>query len=208
MRSAKNSKKLYLKVKGGVARTIAEVGEQFAWLGSALRASTRRHGLQYSIPLLRQQIVAPLQTQSYVLEFSTVDAESAQVSDGQCWHDLFVNPVIVKGFPIPSRHDPNTGVEMPLDMMASLIGSGKIDRFHGKAMIKGFSAILIPMKRSSDVLIWHLVANKEGGHISYTNDAILGAIDVKDEDLTSLRHVVGWCSRALFFAGKDCPTLA
>jgi len=74
----------------------------------------------------------------------------------QCWHALFSNPVIVRGFPIPRWSEPaGTGLEMPLNMMMSLARAVYII-FKSKVFIKGFPTMLVPTKRSADVMVWHL----------------------------------------------------
>jgi hypothetical protein len=39
---------------------------------------------------------------------------------------------VAKGFPVPRRPEPDLGLEMPLEMMAALTGSSKLDLFDSK----------------------------------------------------------------------------
>ncbi|KAL6849042.1 hypothetical protein ACO1O0_008572 [Amphichorda felina] len=105
--------------------------------------------------------------------------------NGQCWHDIFKNPVIVKGYPIPQRPEWSTGLEIPLNMMAGLARSQRLDRFRDKLYIKGFSTMLVPTKQIGDVICWHMIYNKDGSRISYLDDNVdqeqqIGRAQLKD----------------------------
>jgi hypothetical protein len=91
--------------------------------------------------------------------------EHLESSNGQCWHNMFRNPVVVKGYLIPRRSESDTGLEIPLNMMAGLARTQRADTFNGKLFIKGFSAMLIPTKRSGDLIIWHYLYKKNGNHL-------------------------------------------
>ena len=55
--------------------------------------------------------------------------------------------------------------------------------------------MLIPTKRSGDLIIWHYLYKKNGSHISYLdNNTIPHVENVSDFDLEKARHVVGGCS--------------
>jgi hypothetical protein len=93
-------------------------------------------------------------------------------------------------------------MEIPFKMMAGLARSDQVDYFNGKIFIKGFSTLLIPTRRSGDTLFWHLVYKKDGGRISYLESAVTHAENISNLNLTGLRHVLGWCSEAEFYAGR------
>lgn len=202
----------------GVAVSIAETGEQLAWLGAALRNSPRQRGPIHCTPVITNifQNSAPLY--SWGPRPSSTDItceigftmeevpEPLSAANGQCWHDIFKNPVVVKGYPIRRRLERNTGLEIPLNIMAGLARTRRVDRFDGKVYIKGFSTMLVPTKRNKDILCWHLIYNKDGGRISYLDDYMDQEQNVGRLDLESLRHVLGWCSEARFYAGTNCSS--
>ncbi|KAI0146413.1 hypothetical protein GGR57DRAFT_516852 [Xylariaceae sp. FL1272] len=73
--------------------------------------------------------------------------------------------------------------------------------FGGKTFIKGFSTMFIPIKRNEDTLVWHLIYNQDGSRISYLDGVHTATQYVSSVNLASLRHVLGWCSDAEFYAG-------
>ncbi|KAF5725137.1 Pfs NACHT ankyrin domain-containing protein [Fusarium mundagurra] len=90
----------------GVAATIAEIGEQLAWLGAAFRNSPEENKLVYCSPniaILQNDSPSPrFDTQpsreiTFKIQFAMERAEESRAINGQCWHALFKNSVIVKG---------------------------------------------------------------------------------------------------------------
>jgi hypothetical protein len=65
-------------------------------------------------------------------------ATSREGPPGQCWHNMFRNPVMVSGYPILTKHERRLGLEMPLNMIAELGGSERANEFDRKVFIKGF----------------------------------------------------------------------
>lgn len=116
---------------------------------------------------------------------------------------MFRNPLLVKGFPILRRPQPqlDTGLEMPLTMMSALANTRRIDEFNGEIFIKGFSTMLIPTDYSEGLIIWHWQYRTDGGHISYF-DTCVPHVSVKASEIEQSRNIVGWCSQADLFAGK------
>ncbi|KAJ2974973.1 hypothetical protein NUW58_g8490 [Xylaria curta] len=198
----------------GIAASIAETGEQLAWLAAALRTSPRRSGLVYCTPLITDILQNSALVRQPGLPPSSIEItcdigfEMEEVrqplssANGECWHDIFRNPVVVKGYPIRLRNEWNTGLEIPLNIMAGLARAQRVDRFNEKVYIKGFSTMLVPTKRNGDTVCWHLIYNKDGCRISYLDDYVDQEQHIGRLDLESLRHVLGWCSEATFYAGS------
>jgi hypothetical protein len=197
----------------GLADSIAEIGEQIAWISASLRTSHLSRGLLHCTPIIsRVSVKLPnLQTpQSKSRPNVTFDinilseevTKPVKPEDGQCWHNMFLNPVVVKGFPIRRKSEKNSGVEMTLDIMAGLARTNMLDEFKGMTFIKGFSTLLVPTQKVKETILWHLLYNEDGTRISF-NDHNLPHIErVSSLELTNSRHVVGWCSEARFFPGK------
>ncbi|RSL81845.1 hypothetical protein CEP52_017102 [Fusarium oligoseptatum] len=121
-------------------------------------------------------------------------------ANGQCWHDIFRNPVVVRGYPILRRVECSTGLEVPLNIMAGLARTQRVDRFNDKIYIKGFSTMLVPTRRKEDILCWHLIYNKDGNRISYLDSDLAQEQGVARLNLEGLRHVLGWCSKSQVLA--------
>jgi hypothetical protein len=198
----------------GTGDSLAEIGQQFAWLGAALRSSRYQAGIATCLPLVRsthaeQTATAPQGSGPMPLAeiFCVIDFElrepalSGERPPGQCWHDMFRNPVLVSGYPILSRHEPGLGLEMPLNMIAELAGSKRVNDFDGNVFIKGFSTMLIAARMTRDLVTWHYFYNSEGKRISYLDHALRGVDKISLLQLGTARHVVGWCEECKYYAG-------
>lgn len=176
---------------------IVEAGEVLSWIGAALRTSPYNERLVYCSPGLTW-----LDTSNCSIGFVIEEIPQQIVpSNGQCWHRMFKNAVIVKGFPIRRKSEVRAGLEIPINIMAGLVRTKRIEQFHGRYFIKGFSAMLVPTKRSGDTIIWHHVFKQDGNYISYLDTSGAGYEHLKIIDVETSRHVVGWCIEAKIHAG-------
>jgi hypothetical protein len=202
----------------GTLDAVAEVGEQLAWLGAAVRSSPDDWGLACCSPFIRDigvRMCANGQTVTTCSIGFTMEKhqkEEIGTSNGCCWHALFRNPVIVNGFPIQARLEMGTGIEIPLNIMAGLVGARRIQNFGGNVLMKSFSIILLLTKREVDFAVWHLLYNDTGEHISYTDPRVWATAtpwsqNLEVHSLQSVRHVVGWCSKVSSHAGKNLVAL-
>ncbi|KAI0459499.1 hypothetical protein F5B21DRAFT_455072 [Xylaria acuta] len=197
----------------GVIASIMEIGEQLAWLGAALRSSTLEKGLVYCTPTIMKtgtdnttpqiENMSSLPQVVYEIGFTIGEVEDPpQRSNGQCWHDIFRNPVVVKGYPILRRDNASTGLEAHLNVLAALTRTKRVDRFKEKLFLKGFSTMLVPTMRDGDILCWHLVYKNDGSRISYLDNNVPTDTWNIHSGLESLRHVLGWCPEAQFLGGS------
>jgi hypothetical protein len=129
-------------------------------------------------------------------------AINGEVWLGQCWHSMFRNPVLVIGYPILTKPEKGLGLEMPLNMIAKLAGAQRANEFDSKVFIKGFSAMLVATRIIRDLLIWHYFYNRTGERISYLDNQFQVSNDISMFQLSSVRHVVGWCSDCMYYAGE------
>ncbi|KAM6487348.1 hypothetical protein HDV62DRAFT_151252 [Trichoderma sp. SZMC 28011] len=190
----------------GTRASIAEIGEQLAWLSASLRSSLGDTGVTFYTPFVH--IIQPENTGVQIsdskarcrIEYTGGKEENNLLGNGDCWHNMFRNPVLVKGFPVLRRPKLDTGLEIPLNMIAALANTQRVDEFNGKIFIKGFSTMLIPTDHTDGVVIWHLQYRSNGEHISYF-DACVPHIPISISDLEESRNIVGWCSQADIFAG-------
>ncbi|KAK5676454.1 hypothetical protein LTS10_010754 [Elasticomyces elasticus] len=123
-----------------------------------------------------------------------------------CWHRMFRNPAIAQGYPIPTRAHGQQGLEIPLDMMASLGETPNVALYDDITMLKGFSSLFTPTKRVEDSVIWHFLVNRDGSRISY-NDGVetssAASRAIHPMALATARHFVGWTPNAEQMAGSD-----
>lgn len=96
---------------------------------------------------------------------------------------------------------------MPLNIIARLAGAERANEFDSRVFIKGFSAMLIATKITKDLLIWHYLYNRTGERISYLDNPLQISDDISLPQLDSVRHVVGWCSNCMYYAGKCEPNV-
>jgi hypothetical protein len=87
-------------------------------------------------------------------------------------------------------------------MIARLGGSERANEFDGKVFIKGFSTMLIATKIARDLLIWHYFYNRDGERISYLDHTLQSVDNISVLQLHKSRHVVGWSSECMYYAGK------
>ncbi|KAI1130990.1 hypothetical protein F5Y10DRAFT_93783 [Nemania abortiva] len=200
----------------GVTPIIIEVGQQLVWLSAALRSSSFETGVAICSPSMdvveqdgRSNKGKTTADIICAVNFEiTLASTTSDEHQGHCWQKMFRNPVIVQGYPIPLKKHPGLGLEMPLAMMATLVGSNQVSDFDGKTFIKGFSTMLVAMKVAGDLIVWHYFYNSLQGYQSYLYDgwdAAMGpsAQDIGLVELDTARHVVGWCSELKWNAGAS-----
>jgi hypothetical protein len=188
----------------GTAYSMVEIGEQLGWLITALRSSPDKSRIAVFYPTIErfQRGADPSQPLSCDIITSFVGYEGTLVSpdlrNGECWHKMFRNPVVVWGYPILRRQElvAGTGLEIPLNMLVALTDASGLSEFDGKTFIKGYSAMLIPTKQVDDLILWHLLFNDDGERISYTDCRIAALDHIQPTGIKQARHILGWvCSR-------------
>lgn len=200
---------------------VLETTEQLAWLASALRPSPASEGVMTCYPSLTNLEVSkdkPTQLVDFEMIISSQmtfdfkehpqDQEPAQSSAGFCWSGLFRNPVLVSGCLISLRADVHTGLEMPLSFMSLLVNSAAVFKYNENIILKGFCSLLVAVKATNDLVIWHLIFNSTGERISFFDIRLesVERVDTEDlslRDLESRRHVIGWCRDVTEYSGKQ-----
>ncbi|KAL2864224.1 5'-methylthioadenosine/S-adenosylhomocysteine nucleosidase family protein [Aspergillus lucknowensis] len=211
----------YIFYARGPRDLVIELCEQLAWLGAALRSSPTDEGVAYSVPYILSihppRIPIPQSVSREKAVFCRIGFRIDQIPNsglalaGECWHNLFQNPVIVKGFPIPYRPERNTGLQIPLSIMSTLAQAERITLYDGKLYIKGFSVVLVPTKCVGEFVFWHMLFNRCGDRISYSDTRIAKLPGLYPEgltigDISNRRHVVGWCSHAVDHTGSPAAS--
>lgn len=212
-------KSRYLTITSiGSRDSIADVGEQLAWLGSAFQQGSADGEAKYYVakidqirsrkPLL-QGATDPSVEIDCLITFKMAQPEEPEVThvpNGSCWHGLFRRPVIAKGFPILHRDQSEVGLEIPLSMMTTLAQAKRVTSFDGKVYAKGFSTVLFPTERSGDTIMWHLLYNENRERLTYNDPRIeplrvASCEPISIKDLENSRHILGWASSTEMIAG-------
>jgi nucleoside phosphorylase len=185
----------------GTSSAILDIGEQLAWLSAALRASETQQQLLYCTPSIRDRHGL------FQIDVSSERLQKNLGANGPCWHQLFFMPAVVKGFPITRKSQPHGGIEIPLRIMAALLGTAQTDEFNNKMFLKGFSKMAVPVKKDGETVYWHMYSNADGERISFLHATAAHASDIDVTDMERCRHVLGWTSNAEFHAGKSGGSL-
>lgn len=212
----------------GTQSGLGDVAEQILWISTALRMPSAANGMTlYSAELV------PITTSSHqatlldrkryseclgVVNFGVVHTanpiiEGAWPAKGDCWMNLFSSYPVVMGYPIPSRNPQRPGLEIPLDIMAALIGADRITPFGNDLIIKGYSDLFYATEHHEDCVMWHLICNKsnsQGGssRISFADKRISQPTGqrlslLRPVDALDKRHIVGWTSTVRSNAGQS-----
>lgn len=191
----------------GPEDTIVEVGQQFIWLAAALRSSPHDDCVTACLPTIGRAPGLLSSSSAISVDFTFKKIASGKQgmdrAPGFCWQDMFRNPVIGGGFPILKKPGHGLGLEMPLQLMAALAGSKRLSEFSGRTYIKGFSAMVVATAVLTNTVVWHYCYNKQGRRISYGDHALQSCPQISMQQLTTSRHIVGWCSTCKVYAGKS-----
>jgi len=202
-----------MKLTGNVF-TIAEIGEQLAWLGAALRSAPTDDLSMSCTPKVWMYVnrnhaanIPPKEEDLCEVRFDLHIRDANRSIQGSCWRGLFRSPVTVSGFPIRRRQNSvaEAGAQIPLEIASALINSNMLIKWAGTTYLKGFSALLAMTKVVGETVFWHLVYNSNGSYISYEDPRVPrwpeSADPVLLEALTNPCHIVGWCDRIVNHAG-------
>jgi hypothetical protein len=186
--------------KGYHEGSVVEIAQQLAWLGSALRISPFGDKVAYTKPIL-----ASLSTTEVFIEYQHTPVHATEQS---CWLPLFSGAVIASGFPIPKRGE-EMGLEIPLELLAGIGGIQHAVEFQGGVVMKGFSQMFVPVRKTDDRVQWHAISSADSDtHLTY-RDGISKcgsralSKQVSLDDLKQCRTIVGWCSVAQSRLGSD-----
>lgn len=203
---------------------VSEIAEQLGWLAAALRSSPVHsgRGAVYCKPDVKGIIQAQNRNSkedeaasghtawscrmTYDLE-QLSEKEVALKPQGFCWGPLFRNPILVGGYPILTRPEPDTGLEMSLQTMAFLLRSQTLVQWGERIVLKGFSSMVVATLATAGVVVWHLLSSRSPDErISYTDPKVEAlSVDTHKglslKDLETHRHIVGWCAHATDVCG-------
>ena len=175
-----------------------DVLQLFVWFGAAFQVSSSDQ-LQHMQSKLHMFGNSPWGHLNF-----TVDYEKWPVSEQSCWFSLFNNPVITRGFPVPERRNAEQGLELPIELMATLGGGRHAIEFEGGLVIKGPSMAFIPVQQFEDTIQWHMISNSDGTRLRYSDLRRPRALlkEVNFETIRTKRVILGWSQVAQTLLGS------
>lgn len=196
----------------GVADTVAEIGEQLAWICCALHSHNSAETVRYTPEATVLEIGLSPPSAKIMINRKEQGITPRGDNTGSCWKYLFRNPVLVEGYPIQRRAASGTGLELPLATMADLVQCERMTIFDDHIFLKGFCAMLVAVRMIDDVVIWHAYTNGDGSYMNYyDHNGVKNTADVTllshIHNFTTMRHVVGWSSTVRDNSGSFEPIL-
>jgi hypothetical protein len=203
----------------GISYCVAELGEQLAWMSTALASSKDDKITTYSRPSIvkttsrcNKRLGILQQCWSITHEDTRVRLRYDDDASGGCWQNLFRNPVVVHGYPILRRIISNSGLEIPFDIMVALSNARQLVNFAGRTFAKGFSTMLAVTQIVGNTIWWHLCLGEDKKYISFEQ---LDAPKAEDSNciagvikLSTSRHILGWSTRVRHMAGESFHCLS
>ena len=207
-------------IADGTIYLLTELGEQLAWLSAALHPSPPGSGVVYCKPsssvLTNQQKINPTREQDQEgqpdcivqIGFHFEATQDDSEANGSCWQHLFRQAVVVKGYPILKRPAPDTGLEVPLEIVGSVAGSQGITVFSNSLIIRALGMIMVHTGQFGGVVLWHVVSSKvwendqlPGHYMGIDLERNVGDGRFQLRSLFALRHIIG-CESAEKLRGK------
>lgn len=179
----------------GPTSFVHDIMQQVAWISATFATSPPGYGnITYCRPVLEP-------THFPGSEYNVLIKprfEKLPVGEKDwCWLSLFSNSVIAYGSTIPARAN-EVGLEMSIELMAGIIGACHAVIYDGGVVIKGFSSMFVPVKKTYEGIQWHYVANSDpDDRLSYEdgvkqcpNRLFLPVLDMST--LKTVRCFIGW----------------
>ena len=190
----------------GSTAGLIEFSEILAWVGAACRASPKANQISYCRP----RIVPGPDTDnlSFHISYDYPEIETPdlnQKASARCWHQMFRNPTIAYGYPIPVRNHDENGLEVSLSIMACLGATPWVIYFNQTLFLKGFCSLFAPMIQIGQSIVWHFLLQTDGKRISYNHGLALAPLTtgISCSLLDRSRHFVGWTPAASIMAGES-----
>lgn len=138
----------------GPPYSIAQCGEQLAWLGAVFQ--TFRSGISICTCSIESQDECEWAIRySPVHILGSATAESAQATQRLC------DTTIIQGFPTQKRPPLFQGLELGLAWMLERIGASWIPVLeNGRIVLKGSQHTLELVKHTQNILLWHILHSK------------------------------------------------
>lgn len=178
--------------------TLLEACEVLCWAATVCRSSSTSSICRCSSRLHTQG-------NAYHLDISPLTGQIEGVetnANGMCWTKMFNNPMLVDGYPIPSREDNEAGLEISIDLMSVLADAHRATVFDGWLILKGFCTMLVHVARQASSSTWHFLGNNDLSWICYSKAQPFASPGGCFEYLNQSRHFVGWTHDGICTAGE------
>ncbi|ETS77176.1 hypothetical protein PFICI_11050 [Pestalotiopsis fici W106-1] len=193
--------------------SVVEIGEQLMWISCALRSSN------FSEVGTCQPSVGTISTTNRSDSCVTMHIELTATpklarlrgsESGACWQGLFQNPLVVECYPIALRCSGLAmGLQLSLNTLMALVQDSRLVSYMGKLFIKTFSTLLVAVKIVDNVILWHVISNKDNSYIYYHDQRVdmlgieVASSILQQVDIAEMKHVVGWTPNADNLAGTQ-----
>jgi hypothetical protein len=179
------------------------VAQQLSWLVATCRPSPA--GITYSYVSFTETDPNPGSAPEFQVSCEVISLDNDEPRS--CWNALVGNSVIAIGFPIPTRLCNETGLELPLEIMASLGAAQLATVYLGGYLLKGRLTAMIPVERKRNSVQWHFV-HKGGDRVRYSDITALCPVRLSTEHLTeedfmTTRAFLGWCPDIINTLGRS-----
>ena len=152
-------------VARGSREDVIGIGQQLAWLTAVFRIP--KNGT-----FACSDFIICESTDFNDFNLKLLQLQDIEPTTQACWHPLFLNGVLARGFPIRPR-DGEIGVELPFEAMMYFAGIIGPMEYRGGLILKGFSTIIFPktpppLRTNPNPISvqWHLVYDRKSTPIS------------------------------------------
>ena len=191
------AKKEYAKIyASGSHHDLIHIAQQLAWISAIFRVP-RDGELTYSDVAIEKR--GHLQYNLILM-----DLQNVRNTNKYCWHSLFVNTVIARGFTIPHRES-EIGVEVPFEVMMALACILYPLDYHGGTILRGVKLTLVPTAHCSGSVQWHCVSSEQDSYLPRASQVMKQVPEwFKTHDfelLKTARTFLGYCRIAEIHLG-------
>jgi hypothetical protein len=190
----------------GRPQEIIETIEQFAWLSSVFRFSTKQ-----SLGLSQTEfrvVPGPTGSKSVFAELLLRPVRSIPESDlsfGSCWTPLFDHSVLAWGFPIAERGD-LYGLELPFELLLKASRARFPVEFQNSVIIRQGPLTAFPVASHSVGTQWHATLGGLDEFFDKINSIPLLPVQDDIKAFLNGRHFLGWLTRAQVKLGTEEPS--
>lgn len=184
----------------GSQKDLIHIAQQLAWISAVFRVP--KYGdLTYSDVVFEK-------TEPLKFRLVLMDLQKVRNTDRLCWHSLFVNSVIARGFPTPVR-EKEIGIEIPFEVMISLACILYPMEYQGGTILRGIKLTLAPTAHCSGSVQWHCVSDEQDSYLPRANEVMKQISEwFKTSDfelLRTARTFLGYCKVAEVHLGTSDP---
>ena len=191
----KESAKIYAS---GSHHDLVHIAQQLAWISAVFRVP-RDGELTYSDVVFEKR---------GHLEYNILlmDLQKVKNTNKYCWHSLFANTVIARGFTIPNRES-EIGVEIPFEVMMSLACILYPLDYHGGTILRGVKLTLVPTAHYTGSVQWHCISSEQDSYLPRASQVMKQLPEwFKTNDfelLQNARTFLGYCRIAEIHLGTS-----